>query len=119
MLRRLWSGDGAIVSCGGDEGLSLDRDKRFFCRKHVRRNDLRCNGCVATISTGCEFWEQEPPSSATRSFYADIFEITVPAERELQLKAKTSVSWNGGERWTMGPRRLKSPHAMSGSVWPG
>ena len=31
---------------------------------------------------------QEPPSSAIRSFYADIFEITVPAERELQLKAK-------------------------------
>ena len=33
-------------------------------------------------------FRQEPPSSATRSFYADIFEITVPAERELQLKAK-------------------------------
>ena len=63
---------------------------------------------------------QEPPSSAIRSFYADIFEITVPAERELQLKGqKMSAFWNGGERWTMGPRRLKSPHVMSGSVWPG
>ena len=33
------------------------------------------------------FW-QEPPSSAIRKFHADIFEITVLAERQLQLKAK-------------------------------
>ena len=32
---------------------------------------------------------QEPPSMAIRSYYADIVEITVPAERELQLKAKS------------------------------
>ena len=52
---------------------------------------------------------QEPPSMAIRSFHADIFEIEAQAKRELQLKAKkTSVSWNGGDRWTMGPRRLKS-----------
>ena len=31
---------------------------------------------------------QEPPSIAIRSFHADIFEITVPAERKLQLKVE-------------------------------
>ena len=49
---QLWSGDVAIVSCGGGEGLSLDRDKWFFCGKHARRNDLQCNGSVAITSTG-------------------------------------------------------------------
>ena len=52
VLRRLWSGDVAIVSCGGDEGLSLDRDKWFFCGKHARRNDLQCNESVAITSIG-------------------------------------------------------------------
>ena len=80
-----------------------------------------------TISSATEVWQslrvfgQEPPSSAIRSFYADIFEITVQAERELQLKAKNLriLEWrraldNGAQEI-----RLKSHHVMSGSVWPG
>ena len=33
MPRRLLNGDGAIVSCGGDEGLLLDRDDVVFLRE--------------------------------------------------------------------------------------
>ena len=56
---------------------------------------------------------QEPPSSAIRSFYADIFEITVPAERELQLKAKNEriLEWrrsldNGAQEIEVSPRDI-------------
>ena len=87
-------------SCGGNENLSLHRDEWFFfCGKHARRNDLQCNGSVASISTGCDFFVQEPPSVAIRSFYADIFEI-----RELQLKAKNE-------------RILELRHAQESGVW--
>ena len=51
------------------------------------------------------------PSSAIRSFYADIFEITVPAERELQLKAENEriLEWrraldNGAQEIEVSPR---------------
>ena len=37
---------------------------------------------------GREGERQEPPSLAIRSFYADTFEITIPAEREQLLKVK-------------------------------
>ena len=50
----------------------------LFCGKHARRNDLQCNESVAITSTWLRVFGQEPPSSAIRSFYADIFEITVP-----------------------------------------
>ena len=73
---------------------------------------------------------QEPPSSAIRSSYADIFEITVPAERELQLKAKNErfLEWrraldNGTQEIEVSPRdvwqclaRLKKGKSSPGGV---
>ena len=56
---------------------------------------------------------QEPPSSAHRSFHADIFEITVPAERKLQLRAKNEriLEWrraldNGAQEIEVSPREV-------------
>ena len=56
---------------------------------------------------------QELPSSAIRSFSADIFEITVPAECELQLKAKNEriLEWrraldNGAQEIEVSPRDI-------------
>ena len=51
---------------------------------------------------------QEPPSSAIRSFYADIFEITVPAERELQLKAKNERTLEWRRALDIGAQEIES-----------
>ena len=56
---------------------------------------------------------------AIRSFHADIFEIEAKTERELQLKAKNERILDWRRALENGPRRFKSPHMMSGSVWPG
>ena len=80
MLRRLWSGDGAIVSCCGDEGLSLDRDKWFLCGKNAKRSPVQRKR--ANHFNWLRVFGQEPPSVAIRRFYSDIFEIKVQAERE-------------------------------------
>ena len=101
-----------------DEGLSLDRDEWFFCGEHVRRNDLQCNGSVAFTSIGWEFLgknlRRRPSGVSTQTFLRSLFRLSASCK----WRPKTSVFWNGGDRWTMGPRRLKSPHVMSGSVWP-
>ena len=88
MLRRLWSGDVAIVFCGGDEGLSFDRDKCFFLREACEAKRSLVQRKRGNHFNWLRVFGQEPQSLAIRSFYADIFEITVLAERELQLKAK-------------------------------
>ena len=71
-------GSSAIVSFGGDDGLSLDRDKWFFCGKHVRRNDLRCNGSVAITSTGSGFsgrnLRRRPSEVSAQTFLRSLFQ---------------------------------------------
>ena len=47
---------------------------------------------------------QEPPSIAIISFHADIFEITAPAERELQLRAKNERILDGRQALANGAR---------------
>ena len=58
MLRRLLNEAGAIVSCGGDEGLLLDRDEWFFLRE----------ACEAKrFSSATKAWQ---PLKLAESFWA-------------------------------------------------
>ena len=87
MLRRLWSGDVAIVSCGGGEGLSLYRDK-WFLQEACEANRSPVQRKRGNHFNWLRVFGQEPPSVAIRIFYADIFVNKVQADREMQLKAK-------------------------------
>ena len=112
MLRRLWSGDVAIVCCGGDEGLSfLPQRQVVFLREACEAKRSPVQRKRGNHFNWLRVFGQEPPSSAIRRFYADIFEITVPAERELQLKAKNEriLEWrraldNGAQEIEVSPR---------------
>ena len=72
-----------------------------------------------TISSATEAWQS---LQLAESFWAGTSVVGHQEflRRYFRLSAscsqrpKTSVFWNGGERWTMGPRRLKSPHVI---VW--
>ena len=104
MLRRIPSGDSAIVSCGGDERPSFDRDRWFFLREACEAKRSQVQRKRGNHVNWLRVFGQEPPSVAVRSFHADIFEIEAKTERVLQLKAKKrAYSGLAAERWRMGP----------------
>ena len=130
MLRRLLNEDGAIVivCCGGDEGLLLDRDEWVFLREACEAKRSPVQRKRGNHFNWLRVFGQEPPSSAIRSFYADTFEITVQAERELQLKAKNEriLEWrlaldNGAQEIEVSPRDIWQCLARlkKGQVEPG
>ena len=83
----------------------------FFCREACEAKRSPVQRKRGNHFNWLRVFGQEPPSSAIRSFHADIFEITVPAERELQLKAKNEriLEWrraldNGAQEIEVSPR---------------